>query len=369
MSDQVFSSYDFDLGLASARPATPTVSNGRMYIHLATDTGTISFWNGTTWVTTSAGAPAVTSLPQGRVTLRSGDPTMNTDTTNSSVIFYTPWLGVSVPIYNGSVWTMFTFAEMSQNLSDTTKSPAATVASSLYDIFVWNDAGTLRSTRGPVWTNTANRGTGAGTTELIQQNGIWVNRFAITNGPAAKTGTYVGTIMTSPVNNCKWMVSPLAGAGGANAGNPGCRLDVWNMYNRILVTSMNIDNTASWAYTVATWREKNGSAGNEIAFVCGMLDDCFTAINNMNASNSTGGGLAAISIGINSATTPAAPVEILQTGVAGKQAGACCVLSLRPNNLGYNFVSPLEWSQAVGVTTWIGAGATIQSSFKFLFRM
>ena len=35
--------------------------------------------------------------------------------------------------------------ELSQALSDTTKSPAAAAANSLYDVFVWNDSGTYLS--------------------------------------------------------------------------------------------------------------------------------------------------------------------------------------------------------------------------------
>ena len=79
----------------------------------------------------------------------------------------------------------------------TTKSPAAATTNSNYDLFVWNDGGTYRCTRGPAWSSDTARGTGAGTTELQLLNGILTNKNAITNGPAANKGTYVGTVRTN----------------------------------------------------------------------------------------------------------------------------------------------------------------------------
>ena len=39
-------------------------------------------------------------------------------------------------------------------------------------------------------------GTGSGTSELQRVQGFWTNKQAITNGPGANLGTYVGTIRT-----------------------------------------------------------------------------------------------------------------------------------------------------------------------------
>ncbi len=57
MSDKVFAAYDWHSDVAANRPATPTVSNGRLYGFAASDTGAISIWNGTAWVTINSGAP------------------------------------------------------------------------------------------------------------------------------------------------------------------------------------------------------------------------------------------------------------------------------------------------------------------------
>lgn len=146
------------------------------------------------------------SPPQGRLTLTSATPVLTADTSVSSTgtIYYTPYVGRSVPLYDGTDFTMVNFAELTNVLNATSANkagPAATAASKVYDLFVWDDAGTLRLTRGPKWddgtagSNTA-RGTGANSTELERVKGIWLNKIAISNGPAANRGTYVGTVTT-----------------------------------------------------------------------------------------------------------------------------------------------------------------------------
>lgn len=46
-TDNVFSTYDLMSDLAANRPATPAVSNGRLSVFMATDTGDLSFWDAT----------------------------------------------------------------------------------------------------------------------------------------------------------------------------------------------------------------------------------------------------------------------------------------------------------------------------------
>jgi putative flippase GtrA len=141
-----------------------------------------------------AGANGPGYVSGGRLTLTTGTPYMTANNTLAqATIYYTPATGDTCLIYDGTNMVPTTFAEYSQALSDTAKSPAATAASSLYDMFAWNDAGTFRCTRGPAWTNGTTRSAG---TALVRVKGVLVNNAAITNGPAAQRGTYVGTIQT-----------------------------------------------------------------------------------------------------------------------------------------------------------------------------
>jgi hypothetical protein len=179
---------------------------------------------------TTSGTIAVnaTIYPQGRITLNTGVPVLTANTTGNNNIFYTPYVGNLVPIYNGTNFIPTAFAETFQSTTDTTKSPAAVAANSLYDIFCWVDTGpTNRCTRGPAWTNSTTRGY-----TLTRTNGILLNTSSISNGPAALRGTYVGTIASNASSLIDWSV------GGSASGGLIGQLMVWNMYNRVSVSAV-----------------------------------------------------------------------------------------------------------------------------------
>lgn len=101
---------------------------------------------------TGSGVSFPTS-PQGRLTLQSGVPVMITTQSGKTTIYYTPTIaGQYCPLYDGANYTMTDLGgELSQLTTDATKSPAAVAAEACYDLFVWDDSGTKRCTRGPVW--------------------------------------------------------------------------------------------------------------------------------------------------------------------------------------------------------------------------
>ena len=90
--------------------------------------------------------------PQGRLTLESGVPVSTTDQADKVTLYYTPYVGNKISLYDGvSAWSTVTFAELSLDIS-------AYTASKPYDIWIYNNAGTatLDST---VWTNATTRAT------------------------------------------------------------------------------------------------------------------------------------------------------------------------------------------------------------------
>lgn len=228
--------------------------------------------------------------PGGRITLVSATPVMTTTTSGATTVYYTPYIGNLVPLYDGTNMIPTAFAEVSQLTTDTTKSPAAVVASSIYDLFAWNDSGTLRVTRGPVWTNATTRSAG---TILVRTNGIWLNSVSITNGPAASRGTYVGTIASNGSSAIDYIF------GAAASGGTAASLMVWNMYNRVDTGTKVTDNGTSYTYASATVRQARASAGNQISFVVGQSEDAVrstigmstTSVNTLNAFASYGIGL------------------------------------------------------------------------------
>jgi hypothetical protein len=298
-------------------------------------------------------------IPGGRLTLTSATPVLAADVTAATTAYYTPYLHGYIMLYDGIEWTPTAFTELSQTLADATKSPAAAAVSSIYDMFVWNDAGTLRCTRGPPWAtgggSATARGTGAGSTELERKNGIWTNKIAITNGPAANRGVYVGTISTSASGangQLNMMFAPAAAAGGSAN-----RLDVWNMYNRVDIAAMCRDSTDSWTYTTATWRAANASNSNRITVVCGMNEDAIDALTNATATNGTQC-VVRSAVGLDSTSVISGFPAIYRVNATVFGNGP----ALRGSysglvGLGSHFLQWLEHSQAAGATTWYGDNA------------
>lgn len=208
------------------------------------------------------GALTLAVTPQGRITLASATPVMSASQASASTIYYTPAVGNMVPIYDGTDMVPTVFTELSQATTDTTKSPAAVAATKIYDLFVWNDAGTIRCTRGPAWTNATTRGY-----TFTVVNGIALNTSAITNGPAALRGTWVGTI----ASNASSTIDYIFGASGN--GGVAARLMVWNTYNRVNVGTSVVDNTAYTDSSNTIQQFHSGGTGMQVGFVIGSQVD------------------------------------------------------------------------------------------------
>lgn len=226
---------------------------------------------------------SVPFTPQGRLTLATATPVMTTTQSAKTAIFYTNYIGNKVPIYDGVYWvpTDITSGEITVATTDSTKNPAAIGASKVNDWFVWNDAGTVRLSHGPDWTNDTTRAAG---TALVMVNGIYLNNVSITNGPAASRGTYVGTTRSNGSSQLDCIF------GGASIA---AFFGVWNMYNRVTAATSVTENGGSHNYTSATVRQQNAITSNQITFVVGAVEDGATAnmvgqVNTTNVANAVG---------------------------------------------------------------------------------
>lgn len=387
------------------------------------------------------------SVPAGRLTPTTGTPVISTGVTGQTTIYYTPYNGNTVPIPDAAGnWNTRTFTELSQTTTDNTKSPAACGAFACYDMFVWDDAGTLRCTRGPAWTQaqtftvtiaspavfsltshgfyegqplvfsttgalptgltagtvyyvisaglTANafevstsvggsavntsgsqsgthtatqnltvRGTGAGTSQLTRNtNGFYTNTVAITNGPGAGLGVYVGTICTNSSSQVDYIIGGTGAAGGEST-----FLGVWNMYNRVRTKLVNFDNTNSWNYTSLTYRIKNNNPNNRISFVVGLKEISVNARSSIVVANSTSNIGRSTALAVNSMVSWAlgySSTGYCNGGGGGEGALSVAMASYMPA-IGLSYVCPLESSGATGTCTWYGDnGATAGTDFK-----
>lgn len=279
--------------------------------------------------------------PGGRLTLATATPVTTADQSGKTTVFYTPYKHDTIELYDGTGWIPLQFAELSQLTTDTTKSPAAVANNSNYDVFVWNDAGTLRATRGPAWTSDTARGAGAGTTELELFEGRYVNKIAITNGPAARRGLYVGSIRSD---------------GSAQINDAMAKRHVWNNQNRTLRAARNAPETAdSWTYTTATIRQANNNAANQLDILVGLDEDEVSAAVVAFGYNSTIGNGLQVLIGLDSTTAMVsgcltnsitAPVSSYRVPLMAEWRGY--------PGIGRHTLTWLEVADAGGTATWEG---------------
>ena len=104
----------------------------------------------------------------GRLTLTSGDPVPGSDQADKTTLYFTPYTGNQISLYDGNRWNLFTFTERSLALSSMTSDKN-------YDVFIYDNSGTL-TLETLVWTNDTTRATA-----LTQQDGIYVK-----NGDATR---------------------------------------------------------------------------------------------------------------------------------------------------------------------------------------
>ena len=206
------------------------------------------------------------AVPGGRLTATSLGPEDETIVTAGTAIYYTRYIHDQVPIYNGAFWEMRTITtQLTNTLTDSTDNPAATVADTNYDLFVWDDGGTLKLGRGPAWTNDTTR-----SLSITYQAGVGrlVNAAAITNGASIYQGTYVGTFRTNGSNQVEFR--PLAGDDTNSS-----KVLHWNMYNRKRIACYrNCKNGVAntFTYHSTTVRQFAGNSYQKIELVNGLDD-------------------------------------------------------------------------------------------------
>lgn len=281
--------------------------------------------------------------PGGRLTLASGVPVMTSDVAGATTVYYTPYIHQCVPLYDGASFVMTDIGgQLSQATTDTTKSPAAVTTNANHDLFVWNDSGTFRCTRGPAWSSGTARGTGSGTTELERVQGVLVNKQAITNGPAAQRGTYVGTIRSNGSSQIAFSLGGVASGGAAGL------IGVWNMHNRSPWGAFVGDSTDSWSYTSTTVRAANNSSAMRVSFVAGVDEGMVSAIYAAGFTTTGGGGRCGIGYDKTNGFDGSVFVPSASLQLPGFFAGS--------PGLGFHFVSAVERGNS-GVTFYGDAGS------------
>jgi len=303
--------------------------------------------------------PYLSLIPQGRITLTSATPVLTSGVSGAGTVYYALYTGNLVPVTtNGTGFKPRPFTQLSNVLADSSTGkagPAAAANNSNYDLFIWDDNGTLRLTRGPAWTSDTGRGTGAGTTELTRVAGLFLNAVAITNGPPQNRGTYVGTIRT----NGSAQVDVAFGATAASGGSAGT-LGLWNAFNRVPVAAYALESADTWTYATGSFRPYNNSTGNRVSLIRGLDEAAVAADFTGVVSVSSGTISPGVAIGLDSTS---AATGIYRREVGLTIANARTAQFRGPVGLGYHFLQALEYG-GTNATFYGDGGATLQTGLS-----
>jgi hypothetical protein len=205
-------------------------------------------WDGQSWVGAQIVPFGDPNICNGRLSLESGVPISTTDQTGKTTIYWVPYRGNRMSIYNGSsAWVTLSSAQISVALGTLTSGKN-------YDVFAYNNSGTLALEIGPAWTNDTTRATA-----LTTQDGVYVKS-------GDTTRRYLGTFRTTSTTTTE-------DSGGGSTSQVGGKRFLWNYYNRVARRMSVFDTTAQWSYTTTTIRQANGAAGNKVEFVQGVSED------------------------------------------------------------------------------------------------
>lgn len=240
--------------------------------------------------------------PQGYLNLvgqASGDVVQTGDVAGATTIYYSPFVGSTIPIWNGSIFKSVVFSELTATLT-----AAGSPLNSIQDECVFSNNGVPTLVTGPAWTTATagagSRGTGAGTAQISRLQGIWVNANSIVgyNGLSS---------FTIPANQCTYVGSlSIDGTAGQVSAyrtyGQSRKFGVWNAYNRLPIKMQAGDPTASWTYGSATIRPSNNSTANSITTFTGLpeeiIDVGFTQYIRGGSSSLTGQVISLWEIGI-----------------------------------------------------------------------
>jgi len=262
-------------------------------------------------------------IVQGRLTLTSGTPVTSADVTAATNVYFTPYKGNRVALYDGAAWVLKAFTER------TLAVPATTGTN--YDVFLYDNAGTL-TLEAVAWTNDTTRATA-----LALQDGVYVKNAAATN-------RYLGTFRTT-------------GVAGQTEDSAVKRL-VWNYYNRASRVLKRQESAASWTYSTAAWRQVNANAANQIEVVIGVAEDALDLTAVAEANNSAAAPLIRVGIGVDVTNATSALGGFMRwTGAGATTPATTCRLTHTPG-IGRHFYAWLEYDQTgSGASTWFGTTA------------
>lgn len=213
----------------------------------------------------------------GRLTVTNGVPVTTGNATSAVAghIYYEPDRHNRIALYFGGSWNIYTFSAL--DLSGLS-------ASTLYDIYAYY-TGAAVAIESVAWTNDTTRATA-----LTTQDGVQVKTGDITR-------KWLGSVRTH--SDSRVQDTAVGGQGRW----------CFNWYNPVLRSFVTAENTASWNYSTATFRQANNAAANQFSYVLGKVRDRIRAEAKAYVSNNTSTARSVqIGIGVDSSTVNSASI-------------------------------------------------------------
>ncbi len=253
----------------------------------------------------------------GRLTLTSGTAVTSSNVTAATTVYFTPYNGDRISVYNGTYWDLLSFTEKSIAVPSTTTTP--------FDIFGYSNSGTL-ALEVVDWSNGTTRATA-----LATQDGVLVKS-------GATTRRYLGTARTTSVS-------------GQTEDSTSSRL-VWNMCNRLPRKLLAQSGTDSWTYNTAAWRAVNANTTlgqTRVEYVIGVpREPVRLAVQSGSANHSSTSTAFPEGIGINSTTANSADLF----------AGMATTFTANAHNALYNSVPSTGYSYAQWIENSVASGTS-----------
>lgn len=265
------------------------------------------------------------------------------DSASVSTLYLHPYQGNRVALYDttNSRWYLaHMIAAVSKALSGLTSSRP-------YDVFLYNNAGTL-TLEFAAWSSATARATA-----LTTQDGVLVK-----SGDASRR--YVGTFYATSATTTAWLV---AGSTSVSA-----KAFIWNYYNRLPIYPHVREDTNSWVYTSASWRSMNSAADNRIEVVIGVQEDWHRVVTRASALTSSTAQAIGVGVGFDSTTVESSNLR----NEASMNASGRMMLTaekLHQTAIGYHYYQALEYARA-GTPTLEGdlGVVTVMSGIMGEFR-
>jgi hypothetical protein len=258
---------------------------------------------------------------EGRLTLTTAVPVTTSDVTAATTVYFTPYVGNRITLYDGSRWQTVTFSEKSIAV------PAST--NQMYDVWGVLQSGEL-TLAVDAWTNDTTRAT-----NLTRQDGVLVKT-------GATTRRYLGSFRTTGVSG--------------QTEDSATKRYLWNMYNRVARPLRRIESTGSWAYNVASWRQANNSTSNQVDVVVGVAD-ALLELNVHGFCNQTAGAWVGQAIGEDTTGTYLAD----QNGGISFISGYALIWGVlrKYPAVGRHYYAWIEMGGASGISTFYGSSGGI----------